>query len=94
MLGLPSLYRHCCFKGQLEGIPVLAPGTAREILSECLAGLPTEQNGPPLPCKQLMELTGWSRATIYRYRKEDRIPEPRNEGKQLYWLRSELGDIL
>lgn len=92
-LGLPNLYRKCCFKGQHEDVSILAPGIAREILAECLASLPTEPT-VTITIKQLGELTGWSRATIYRYRKEGRIPEPRNEGKQAYWLRSELKDIL
>ena len=93
-LGLPDLYRKCRFKSRLEdGTPVLSPAVAREILAECLASLPTEPTAT-ITIKQLIDLTGWSRATIYRYRREGRIPEPHNEGKQLYWLRSELGDIL
>lgn len=92
-LGLPEVYRKCHFTTQIDVSPVLTPRMAREILADCLAGLPTEQTAT-ITVKQLIELTGWSRATIYRYRKEGRIPEPRNEGKQLYWLRSELKDIL
>ena len=94
VLGLTDLYRRCRFKGQLDdGTSVLSPGIAREILSECLAGLPTEPTAT-ITIKQLAELTGWSRTTIYRRREEGKLPEPRNNGGKLYWLRSELGDIL
>jgi predicted DNA-binding transcriptional regulator AlpA len=93
-LGLPDLYRKCRFNSRLDdGTPILSPGVAREILSECLAGLPAETTAT-ITIKQLSDLTGWSRATIYRYRKEGRIPAPFNEGKQVYWLRSELRSIL
>lgn len=87
-LGLPNIYRLC----RVRPGP-LASETARIILAECLAALPTRPR-ETITIEELQTITGWSRTTIWRRRVEGKLPEPRTEGGKLYWLHSDLEGIL
>jgi predicted DNA-binding transcriptional regulator AlpA len=87
-MGLMEVYQ--CTQTRLRS---MSPSMAREILGECLSKLPREPK-ETITIEELQELTGWSRTTIWRRRNEGKIPEPHMNGGRLYWLRSDLAEIL